>query len=150
MWRIWRLYDPLRAMVVQGIFLFALAAYLMWGFLPLYMKAVAHSPPVEVIAHRVIWSVPLLVIFLAVRDGRQLWHRLRLPLGSIAWLVLSGVTISINWVVFVWAVAMGEKTMSSTSSGISRTSLMLFWMRVPSGSPLKGVSLSMDLPWQAS
>ena len=37
---------------------FALAAYLLWGFLPLYMKAMAHIPPVEVIAHRVLWSVP--------------------------------------------------------------------------------------------
>jgi chloramphenicol-sensitive protein RarD len=40
-------------------FLYALTAYLLWGFLPLYMKALAHIPPPEVIAHRVIWSVPV-------------------------------------------------------------------------------------------
>jgi chloramphenicol-sensitive protein RarD len=38
---------------------FALAAYGLWGFLPLYMKALAHVPPAEVVAHRVIWSVPI-------------------------------------------------------------------------------------------
>jgi len=38
---------------------FALAAYLMWGVLPIYMKALGHIPPTEVIAHRVIWSLPI-------------------------------------------------------------------------------------------
>lgn len=47
-------------------FLFALTAYLLWGFLPLYMKALAHIPPVEVIAHRVIWSVPIALLVLVV------------------------------------------------------------------------------------
>ena len=37
---------------------FALSAYLLWGFLPIFMKAVAHISPAEVIAHRVIWSIP--------------------------------------------------------------------------------------------
>ena len=36
-------------------FAFAVAAYLMWGFLPLYMKAITHIPPVEIIAHRILW-----------------------------------------------------------------------------------------------
>ena len=38
---------------------FALGAYVIWGLLPLYMKAMAHIPPSEVIAHRVIWSLPI-------------------------------------------------------------------------------------------
>ena len=38
---------------------FALTAYLLWGFLPFFMKLVAHIPPVEVVAHRIIWSVPI-------------------------------------------------------------------------------------------
>ena len=38
---------------------FALTAYLLWGFLPLFMKAVGHISPAEVIAHRVIWSIPI-------------------------------------------------------------------------------------------
>ena len=46
-------------------FLYALTAYLLWGFLPLYMKALAHIPPPEVIAHRVVWSVPIAVAVIA-------------------------------------------------------------------------------------
>jgi chloramphenicol-sensitive protein RarD len=83
----------------------ALAAFTFWGMVPIYYKSLQTVGAWEILAHRVIWSVPLLVIFLVIRDGRRFWSRLRLPLVSIAWLVLSGLTISLNWVVFVWAVA---------------------------------------------
>jgi chloramphenicol-sensitive protein RarD len=36
-------------------FAFAVSAYLFWGFLPLYMKAIDHVPAIEIIAHRVLW-----------------------------------------------------------------------------------------------
>ena len=45
---------------------FALTAYLLWGFLPLYMKALAQIPTLEVLAHRVLWSVPIALIILAI------------------------------------------------------------------------------------
>ena len=83
----------------------ALAAFSFWGLVPIYYKGLASVSAWEVLAHRVFWSIPLLLLFLAVRDGKSFWKRLRLPLSSIAWLVLSGITITINWVVFVWAVA---------------------------------------------
>jgi len=83
----------------------ALCAFGFWGLVPIYYKGLQAVGAWEVLAHRVIWSVPLLIIFLAIRDGGQFWKKLRLPMASIAWLVLSGVTVSINWVVFVWAVA---------------------------------------------
>ena len=83
----------------------ALAAFGFWGLVPIYYKGLQSVGAWEVLAHRVIWSVPLLIIFLVIRDRGQFWKKLRLPLISIAWLVLSGLTVSINWVVFVWAVA---------------------------------------------
>ena len=83
----------------------ALAAFGFWGLVPIYYKGLQTVSAWEVLAHRVIWSVPLLAIFLLIRDRGQFWNRLRLPLTSIAWLVLSGLTVSINWLVFVWAVA---------------------------------------------
>ena len=100
----------------------ALSAFGFWGLVPIYYKGLQTVGAWEVLAHRVIWSVPLLVIFLAVRDGRQFWNRLRLPAASIAWLVLSGLTISINWVVFVWAVANGH--ILDTSLGYFATPLV--------------------------
>ena len=83
----------------------ALTAFTFWGLVPIYYKGLQDVGAWEVMAHRVIWAVPVLLIFLAIRDGRSFWKKLRLPIRSIAWLVLSGLTISVNWLVFVWAVA---------------------------------------------
>ena len=89
-------------------FLFALTAYLLWGFLPLYMKALAHIPPVEVIAHRVIWSVPvaLVVLWILGRTGD-----LRAAIRSPRMLGMAAVTaalISVNWGIYVWAIGSGH------------------------------------------
>lgn len=48
---------------------FGVAAYLWWGFVPVYFKAVAHIPALEVLAHRIVWSVLLLVILLWLKRG---------------------------------------------------------------------------------
>jgi chloramphenicol-sensitive protein RarD len=89
-------------------FLFALTAYLLWGFLPLYMKALAHIPPVEVIAHRVVWSLPIALIVL-VWLGRtgDLKAALKTPrmLGMGA---LTAALISVNWGIYVWAIGSGH------------------------------------------
>jgi len=100
----------------------ALSAFGFWGLVPIYYKALQTVGAWEVLAHRVIWSVPLLAIFLAVRDGRQFFSRLRLPAASVAWLILTGLVISINWVVFVWAVANGH--ILDTSLGYFGTPLV--------------------------
>ncbi len=89
-------------------FLFALTAYLMWGFLPLYMKAMAHISPAEVIAHRVIWSVPIAVLVIAVL-GRtaDLREALRSP-RMLGMAVLTAALISVNWGIYVWAIGSGH------------------------------------------
>jgi len=89
----------------RGAVIAALTAFTFWGLVPIYYKGLEAVNAWEVIAHRVIWSVPILVLFLIIRDGKSFWKKLQLPISSIAWLVLSGLTISINWLVFVWAVA---------------------------------------------
>lgn len=85
-------------------FFYALAAYLLWGLLPLYMKALAHIPPVEVLAHRVIWSVPVALAVLAwLRRTADLKAALVNPrmLGMAA---LTAAIISVNWGIYVWAI----------------------------------------------
>ena len=89
-------------------FAFAVSAYLLWGFLPLYMKALAHVPPVEVVAHRVIWSVPVAGAVLLVL-GRT--ADLRSALRNPAMLRMGAVTaalISVNWAIYVWAIGSGH------------------------------------------
>jgi chloramphenicol-sensitive protein RarD len=96
--------EPASAEARRGFF-FALSAYVLWGFLPFYMKAVSHIPAVEVVAHRVIWSVPLagLVLLVLGRTGdiRMAFRQPRM-LGMAA---LTAAIISVNWGIYVWAIA---------------------------------------------
>ncbi|WP_420585991.1 EamA family transporter RarD [Ruegeria sp.] len=83
----------------------AVTAYVLWGFLPLYMKAMAHISPVEIVAHRVVWSVPVAGLLL-VALGRT--RDLRAALVNPKMLVMACVTaalISANWAIYVWAIA---------------------------------------------
>ena len=86
-------------------FLLALGAYLLWGVLPFYMKAVAHLPLAEVIAHRIVWSVPIAAAVL-VWAGRTADFKaaIRSP-RTIAMAALTAALISVNWGIYVWAIA---------------------------------------------
>ena len=86
-------------------FVYATSAYLIWGFLPLYMKAIDHIPPVEIIAHRIMWSVPIagLVLIALGRTG-DLVRALKTP-RMVAMAAVTATLISINWGVYVWAIA---------------------------------------------
>jgi chloramphenicol-sensitive protein RarD len=82
----------------------AVTAYVMWGFLPLYMKALAHVPPIEVIAHRVIWSVPIAaVILLVMRRTADIRAAIASP-RTLGMAAVTAALISINWGIYVWAI----------------------------------------------
>lgn len=89
-------------------FIFALAAYLLWGILPFYLKTVAHMPALEVVAHRIIWSVPI--------AGALLWWLglfgdLKVALTTprmLAMAVLTASLITLNWGTYVWAIGSGH------------------------------------------
>lgn len=89
-------------------FLYALAAYLLWGFLPLYMKALAHVSPAEVIAHRILWSLPIAVaVILFLGRTADLKTALRTP-RMMAMGATTAALISINWGIYVWAIGSGH------------------------------------------
>ena len=71
----------------------ALAAYIFWGLAPIYFKWIQSVPPLEIIVHRILWSIPFLAGFLLLRDGRGFLRRMRLPLKTIAVLMLSGALV---------------------------------------------------------
>lgn len=86
-------------------FAYAISAYVMWGGLPLYLKALSHISPVEVVAHRALWSLPLIGALIAI-TGRT--ADLRAALRSPRMLGMGALTaffVSINWGVYVWAIA---------------------------------------------
>ncbi|MBL4917659.1 EamA family transporter RarD [Szabonella alba] len=84
---------------------FALGAYLLWGFLPLYMKALAHIPPVEIIAHRAIWSLPVAgMVLILSRRTADLKRALATP-SMIGMAAVTATIISLNWGIYIWAIA---------------------------------------------
>jgi len=85
---------------VQGAY-FALAAYSFWGFTPIYFKWVDHVSAPEILIQRVIWSVVLLLGILT--HTRQL-KALRIERRKIALLFVSASLLSINWLIFIYAI----------------------------------------------
>ncbi len=72
--------------------------------MPIFFKQIAHVPALEIVAHRVVWAVPLLIAIMALR--RQLleyWTVLK-NWQTLRWMLLSAALISVNWLVYVWAV----------------------------------------------
>jgi chloramphenicol-sensitive protein RarD len=91
---------------------FAISAYVMWGFLPLYLKAMAHIPAPEVVVHRVIWAVPIaagLLIYLG--RTRDLMTALRTP-KMLGMACVTAALISMNWGIYVWSIA-AERTLDA-------------------------------------
>ena len=87
---------------------FALTAYLLWGFLPIFMKAVGHISPAEVIAHRVIWSIPIAgAVLWATGRTADLWVALRTPRMLLMGFATAAL-ISVNWGIYVWSIGAGH------------------------------------------
>jgi len=86
-------------------FLFALSAYLLWGVLPLFLKLVGHIPAVEVVAHRILWSVPIAAaVLLALGRTGDIKAALGSP-RTMAMAALTACLITFNWGIYVWAIA---------------------------------------------
>ncbi len=95
-----------------GLFM-ALAAYGSWGIFPLYFSMLAHVPAVEVVAHRVTWSLVLMAVWFLIRKRwHEVWTVLRLP-RVLGLLVITGLLVSSNWLTYVWAVVHARATEAS-------------------------------------
>ena len=84
--------------------IYALAAYLIWGFVPLYFKYLAFIPVYEMISHRVIWSVLFIALILTLTGGWPRFFKLLKSPKTLAVLAVSTLLISTNWLVFIWAI----------------------------------------------
>lgn len=91
--------QPARAGLLLG-----LGAYLLWGVLPLYFKAIDHVPPTALVAHRVLWSLLLLGALVAVLKR---WSALSAGFRNprlLGVLTATSLLIAVNWLVYIWAV----------------------------------------------
>ena len=89
---------------VHGAY-FALSAYLFWGVAPVYFKWLDHVHPLEILIHRVIWSVVLLLVILIYTRQVGL---LRISVRQTGVLFCSSMLLSVNWLIFIYAVTVGN------------------------------------------
>src|SRR6185369_17800947 len=78
-------------------FIYGLAAYGLWGVLPIYFKAIKAIPAIDIVAHRVLWSLPFLALLIALARG---WPKVRAAAGkpkTLGILTLTAVLIGGNW-----------------------------------------------------
>lgn len=88
--------------------LFAGAAFLIWGTLPFYFKALAHVPTIEIIAHRIIWAVPVaLAVLIWLGRTTDLRVALRTP-KMLGMAFVTASLISVNWITYVWLIQSGQ------------------------------------------
>jgi chloramphenicol-sensitive protein RarD len=85
-----------------------LAAYLIWGMFPLYWPLLKPADAVEILAHRVVWSLVSVALLLLVIAGRSAWRALPRDARSLSLLTVAGVLIGINWGVYIWGVNHGH------------------------------------------
>ncbi len=89
-------------------FIYAGTSYFLWGFLPFYMKAVAHIPAWEVVPHRILWSVPITALVIwwlgLTADIKAAFSNPR----TLAMAALTASIITVNWGIYVWAVGSGR------------------------------------------
>ena len=92
----------------RGGFPLGLAAYALWGVLPIYFKALSGISPVDIVAHRVLWSLPFLALLITVAKG---WGKVRGVARrpkTVAMLTLTALLIGANWLLYVYAVTGGH------------------------------------------
>jgi chloramphenicol-sensitive protein RarD len=92
---------------MQTGILSAALAFLCWGLFPLYFHAIDEVPPLQILAHRMIWSLLFLLVVLTVR--RQWgWLRLARQPRVLGVFVGSACLLSINWLIYIWSVNNGH------------------------------------------
>jgi len=88
--------------------LLGLGAYVLWGVLPLYFKAMSHVPAAQIVAHRIIWSLFFLA---ALASLWRRWPAIRTAVTTprvALTLLVTAILIGVNWLVYVYAVLSGH------------------------------------------
>lgn len=86
----------------------AIGAFTIWGLLPLYLRPLQHVPAMEIVAHRIVWACLLVFAWLAVRGQVGEVRAALADPAARKRLVASALLITINWLLYVWAVTHGH------------------------------------------
>jgi len=92
----------------QAGLLSGLCAYFIWGLLPLYFVAARHVPALELLAHRIVWSIPLGFLVLVLRKQISETIKACLTPKTLLLLTFSAIAIGANWGIYIWAIQQGQ------------------------------------------
>jgi chloramphenicol-sensitive protein RarD len=111
--------------VVAGLF-YGISAHLIWGFFPVYFKALVAVPPLQILSHRIVWSMLFIACLVGwrgkARDIRTALSNRR----SLALLTVTAILIAINWLVFIIAVEHAQVIQASLGYFITPFVSVLF------------------------
>lgn len=91
----------------RGLWL-GIGAYGLWGVLPIYFKAIESVGAIDIVAHRVLWSVPFLLLLLVALGATSELRRVVREPRTMGFLAITAVLIGINWLLYVYAVTSGQ------------------------------------------
>lgn len=90
-----------------------ISAFLLWGVFPIYWKILRHVPSTQILAHRVIWSLGLLVLLLSIQ-GRWRDTRILAPFyPNTLIFIITAFILASNWLIYIWAINSGQIVESS-------------------------------------
>ncbi|RYA24457.1 EamA family transporter RarD [Malaciobacter halophilus] len=88
--------------------LYALSAFLFWGLTPMYYKQITMVPPFEILAHRVVFSVVVLVFLLFISKQFNTLKPIFKSLAKMKYLIFASILISINWFTFIYSISVNK------------------------------------------
>jgi chloramphenicol-sensitive protein RarD len=91
----------------QGI-IAGLAAYLMWGLFPIYFKVMSDVSALEMLAHRIVWSLPFGALIIWTRHQWPEVKRALIHRRTLGFLLMSALVITVNWLTYIYAVQSGN------------------------------------------
>lgn len=85
-------------------YLYGIGAYVLWGFFPLYMRLLRPADPLEILAHRIVWSVVFVALVLAAMRNRSFLRALLRRPRALAALGVAAALVALNWGTYIYGV----------------------------------------------
>jgi chloramphenicol-sensitive protein RarD len=109
-------------------YLYGLIAYALWGFFPIYFKLLQPSPPFEILAHRIVWSVVFVAVLLGAARNWRFLARIARDRRLLTGVIVCGVLIAVNWATYI--VGVNSSRVVETALGYFITPLVVVLLGV--------------------
>ena len=108
----------------------AIIAYVLWGFFPIYWSWLAGVPPLQLLAHRIVWSCVVLLGWISLSRGWTTFAAAAQLRGALTIYSIAAIAIAFNWFMFIWAVTTGHVVQVSLGYYINPLVTVLFGVLV--------------------